>query len=96
MLFVDAIRLPVPPVHVQLLTAGENISALPWGPEDERTPAGIETVIAAERVRPARGRVLEEVLIKREAGGVQRVVLDHLGEEEDGDRVVEVKEEPID
>ena len=69
--------------------------ALPWGPEDEKVPAGIETVIAAETVRPARGKILEEVLIKREAGGVRRVVLDHVGEREDEDQgFVVIKEEP--
>jgi len=44
-------------------------------------------------VKPARGRVLEEVLIKREAGGMRRVVVDHVGNEEDGD-IVEIKAEP--
>ena len=78
-----------------------DIDALPWGPEDEKTPLGIETVIAAEMVRPARGRVLEEVLIKREPGvTATRVVLDHVGDREgneggEGD-VVEIKEEPAD
>ena len=79
------------------LTLGKIVSALPWGPEDEKTPAGIETVIAAETVRPARGRILQEVLVKREAGGVQRIVLDHVGDEEDANQaVVEIKEEAID
>jgi len=102
-----------------------DVENLPWGPEDEKVPAGIETVVAAEtvrqsslllevdflrkssnakrhansetvQIRPARGRILEEVLIKREAGGVQRVVLDHVGDGEDlDDAVVEIKEEPI-
>ena len=72
-----------------------DLDALPWGP-DEKTPAGIETVVAAETIRPARGKILEEVLIKREVGGVQRFVLDHVGDEkEDGDQdVTEMKEEP--
>ena len=75
-----------------------DVDALPWGPDDERVPAGIETVIEAMPVRPARGRVLEEVLIKREAGGVQRIVLDRVGddEEEGAERVVEIKAEPDD
>lgn len=73
-----------------------NVDALPWGP-DENTPAGIETVVAAETIRPARGKTLEEVLIKRESGGVQRLVLDHFGDKgENGDQeVIEIKEEPI-
>ena len=73
-----------------------DVESLPWGPEDEKTPAGIETVIAAETVRPARGRILEEVLIKREAGGVRRVVLDRFGDGEDEGDLVEIKEEPAD
>ncbi|KAL6717152.1 ATP-dependent 3'-5' DNA helicase [Lecanora helva] len=71
-----------------------DIDSLPWGPEDEKVPAGIETVIAAEAIRPAPGRVLEEVLIKREAGGVQRVVVDVVGDEEE--QVVEIKQEVVD
>ena len=73
-----------------------DVDALPWG-SDETTPAGIETVVAAETIRPARGRILEEVLIKRESGRVQRVVLDSVGEERESEiqEVVEVKDEPI-
>ena len=75
-----------------------NIDSLPWGPDDERVPAGIETVVEATPVRPARGMILEEVLIKREAGGPQRIVVDHMGDGiEDGeDGVVEIKVEPGD
>ena len=71
-----------------------DVENLPWGPEDEKTPAGIETVVAAETVRPARGRLVEEVLVKREGGGVRRVVLGRVGEGEG--EVVEIKEEPDD
>lgn len=73
-----------------------DVGALPWGP-DEITPAGIETVVAAETIRPARGKVLEEVLIKRESGGVQRVVLDHVGDggRNGGQEVIEIKEESV-
>ena len=72
-------------------------SALPWGPEDEKTPAGIETVIAAQAVRPAPDKILEEIIVKREPGGVQRIVLGHIKHGETLDQnVVEVKEEPID
>ena len=72
-----------------------DVDALPWGP-DETTPAGIETVVAAETIRPARGQILEEVLIKREPSGVQRVVLDHIGDgREDGSQeVIAIKDEP--
>lgn len=73
-----------------------DVDALPWGP-DENTPAGIETVVAAETIRPARGKILEEVLIKRESGGVQRVVIDHVrdGGESGNPEVIEIKEESI-
>ncbi|MCJ1459470.1 hypothetical protein MMC28_009849 [Mycoblastus sanguinarius] len=74
-----------------------DVDALPWGPEDEKTPAGIETVVVAETVRPARGRILEEILIKREEiGGVQRVLLANVGDlEEDVETgAVEIKAEP--
>ena len=53
--------------------------------------------IAAETIRPARGKILEEVLIKREAGGVQRIVLDRAGEDMNELRSgVAIKEEPND
>ena len=72
-----------------------DVDALPWGSE-ENIPAGIETVVAAETVRPARGRILEEVLIKRESGRARRVILDLVGEgrEENLPEVIEIKEEP--
>ena len=74
-----------------------DVDALPWG-LDENTPAGIETVVVAETVRPARGRMLEEVLIKRESGGLQRIVVDRVGDglEKDIQEVIEIKEEPVD
>ena len=71
-----------------------DVEGLPWGPVDERVPAGIETVVPATTVRGARGRVVEEVVVKREGGRVRRVVVGRL---EDGeDEVVEIKEEPMD
>lgn len=75
-----------------------DVEALPWGPEDEKTPLGIETVVQAEMVRPARGRRLEEVLIKREPEGSTRVVLDYIddGQGSNQPEVVEIKEEPVD
>ncbi|KAF2762997.1 DEAD/DEAH box helicase-like protein [Pseudovirgaria hyperparasitica] len=44
-----------------------DIDALPWGPE-ESTPAGIETVVLADEVRPARGRMIDVIQVKREEG----------------------------
>ena len=72
-----------------------DVDSLPWGSE-EGTPAGIETVVAAETIRPARGTVLEEILIKRESGGVRQVVLDLVGDGRESDilDVIEIKEEP--
>ena len=73
-----------------------DVDSLPWG-SDETTPAGVETVVAAETIRPARGKFVEEVLIKREIGGLQRVGLEHSGHrtEDGGQEVFEIKEEPI-
>ena len=75
-----------------------DIEALPWGPEEESTPAGIETVVAASEVRPARGTRLEVIEVKRERGGIRRVVVDSFGNPEDEreDDVVVIKEEPND
>ena len=55
-----------------------DVDALPWG-SDESTPAGVETVVEAETIRPAQGRIVEEVLIKREPDGAQRVILNQFG-----------------
>nr|POE87764.1 atp-dependent helicase hrq1 [Quercus suber] len=38
-----------------------DVEALPWGPDDERVPAGIETVIFAQEIRPRAGILVEEV-----------------------------------
>lgn len=42
-----------------------DIDTLPWGPE-EAVPAGIETVIAADEIMPARGKRIEAVEVRRE------------------------------
>ncbi|KAI9774566.1 MAG: hypothetical protein M1840_002815 [Geoglossum simile] len=44
-----------------------DVDALPWG-ADETVPAGIETVVEAEEVRPKPGRRVEVVVIEREGG----------------------------
>jgi DEAD/DEAH box helicase domain-containing protein len=83
-----------------LLNREIDVENLPWGPEDERVPAGIETVILASEVRPARGRRVEVIEVKREGGGVRRVVVG--GENGEGiedhgsDEVITIKEEPVD
>ncbi|KAK4691749.1 DEAD/DEAH box helicase domain-containing protein, partial [Lecanoromycetidae sp. Uapishka_2] len=89
---LDAVQVDNPPIEILSKGMVEN---LPWGPEDEKVPAGIETVVPAETVRGARGRIIEEVLLKREGGGVQRVVVGNLGSQDGQDEVIEIKEEPI-
>ena len=49
-----------------LLNREIDIDNLPWGPDDERVPAGIETVVVAEEVRPRRGNMVNVVEVKRE------------------------------
>lgn len=76
-----------------LLNQEIDVESLPWGPEDERVPAGIETVILAQEVRPARGKKIDVVEIKREGGPSRRIVVDEAGgwlEEE-----FTIKEEPV-
>lgn len=70
-----------------------DIDALPWG-EEERTPAGIETVCVAEEVRPARGRRVEVIEVKREPGGLQSLVVGNAGDTVE--KVVTIKHEPMD
>lgn len=43
-----------------------DIDSLPMGPE-ENSPAGIETVVLAEEVRPRMGTQIEEVILRRDA-----------------------------
>ncbi|KAI9848821.1 MAG: hypothetical protein M1837_006337 [Sclerophora amabilis] len=85
-----------------LLNLEIDIDALPWGPEEESTPAGIETVIAAEEVRPRRGVRIDIIEVKREeddSGGVgverQRTVDEGVGNGDDveADTTIEIKEE---
>jgi DEAD/DEAH box helicase domain-containing protein len=63
-------------------------------------PAGIETVVLASEVRPARGRRVEVIEVKREGGGVRRVVVGGENgegvEESGGEEVITIKEEPVD
>ena len=70
-----------------------DIDSLPWG-EEERTPAGIETVCAAEEIRPGRGKKVDVIEVRREFEGTRRVVVDCVGDTED--EVVMVKDEPVD
>ncbi|GAB7348208.1 hypothetical protein MBLNU459_g6210t1 [Dothideomycetes sp. NU459] len=79
-----------------LLNCEIDVDALPWGPDDERVPAGIETVIFAEEVRPRRGNRIDIVEIKREEGGTRRVVVGGYTDVEDDGDVVLIKDEPVD
>ena len=75
-----------------------DIDALPWGPDDERAPAGIETVVAAEEIRPARGKMVEVVEIKREGGGSRKAVVGNRtgkGVDETEREMVTIKDEPV-
>lgn len=64
-----------------LLNREIDVENLPWGPDDEAAPAGIETVVAAEEIRPRRGMRVEVVEVKREGGvGGRRVVVGCEGE----------------
>jgi DEAD/DEAH box helicase domain-containing protein len=49
-----------------LLNLKIDVDSLPWGPEDEKVPAGIETVVLAEEVRPAAGKTIRELEVDRE------------------------------
>ena len=74
-----------------LLNRDIDVDALPWGPE-EAVPAGIETVVLAEEVRPRAGRRVNVIeTIKREEGEGQTVVV--VDDDVEGARV---KEEPMD
>ena len=46
-----------------------DVQALPWGPEDESNPAGIETVVAAEEVPLAHGRTVEDIKVSLPRNG---------------------------
>jgi len=80
-----------------LLNKEIDVESLPWGPDDERAPAGIETVILAEEVRPRRGMQVNVVEVKREGGGTRRVAVDVVGDVigGDDDEPVVIKEEPV-
>lgn len=92
-----------------LLNREIDVDNLPWGPEDERVPAGIETVVFADEVRPRAGRNIEVIEVKREGGGTRRVVVDEEratvagnevdevgSERRESDEVIVIKDEPED
>ena len=69
-----------------------DIDALPMGPE-EPSPAGIETVVLADEVRPAMGRDVRVVVVKREGSAEAEGVDVHQADEPRED--VEIKEEVV-
>ncbi|GAB7339921.1 hypothetical protein MBLNU457_6444t1 [Dothideomycetes sp. NU457] len=77
-----------------LLNIEIDIDSLPWGPDDERVPAGIETVIFAPEVRPARGKRVEVIEVKRENGGTRLVRVGEMSGDTDDEDDVVVKDEP--
>jgi len=80
-------------IFKSLLNIEIDVDSLPWGPDDENTPAGIETVCYATEVRPAPGKRVEVVEIKREEGGARKVVV---GEVDGVIDNVDIKEEQDD
>ena len=69
---------------------GIDVEALPWGPDDEATPPGIETTCEATFVGPARGKRIEVVEVRRMAGGERREVVDVV----DGEDITIKEEHP--
>ena len=68
-----------------------DVDALPMGPE-ENTPVGIETVVFADEILPARGKRVEVIEVRRVDGVAEKVVIDLV--EDNGDDII--KEEPQD
>ncbi|KAK0365294.1 ATP-dependent 3'-5' DNA helicase [Friedmanniomyces endolithicus] len=79
-----------------LLNREIDVESLPWGPDDERMPAGIETVVLAQEVRPRRGALVEIVEVKREEGGTRRVRVGAVRGEDAEREVVVIKDEAVD
>ncbi|KAL9131544.1 MAG: hypothetical protein Q9217_000558 [Psora testacea] len=73
-----------------------DVESLPWGPDDEMVPAGVNTIVEASMIRPARGTRVEEVMVKRDGAGVQKVCLGGIGDDEGKGEIIEIKEEPKD
>jgi DEAD/DEAH box helicase domain-containing protein len=58
-----------------LLNREIDVDALPWGPEDERQPAGVETVVFADEVAPGRGKRFGDVIVKTEDGEEEGIII---------------------
>lgn len=71
-----------------------DVDNLPWGPDDERVPAGIETVILAQEVRPRPGATVKIIEVQRDGSRRQNVVVGTQGD--DGEHPVVIKDEPVD
>lgn len=68
-----------------------DVEALPWGPDDEATPPGIETTCEATIIGPAKGKRIQVVEVRRTKHGERKEVVGMV----DGENLV-VKEEPLD
>ena len=71
-----------------------DVNELPWGPEDERVPAGIETVVAATQVPISRGMRVEDITIKEEDRNDGLMASSRNGRSGRDWDLIEVKEEP--
>lgn len=70
-----------------------DVDSLPMG-EEEATPAGIETVVAADEIRPARGTRIQVIEIKRGLDGARKVIVDSLdGRQHGQEDLVVIKNE---
>ena len=80
-----------------LLNLKIDVDALPMGPE-ENAPAGIETVILADEVRPRAGRLIETIEIKREEDqGTRQMTEDEMEKQKRAwESAIIIKEEPLD
>ncbi|KAB2580417.1 ATP-dependent helicase HRQ1 [Lasiodiplodia theobromae] len=66
-----------------------DVESLPMGPEEGRE-VGVETVVEATEVRPARGKRVEVLEVKREGGKTEKVIVEEVGDE--GGEVDEARE----
>lgn len=73
-----------------------DVDNLPWGPDDEMVPAGIETVVLADEIRPRRGVQVDVIEIKRETGSTRTVSVDIIGDIIADDETIVIKNEPVD
>ncbi|KAI9718310.1 MAG: hypothetical protein M1828_006774 [Chrysothrix sp. TS-e1954] len=71
-----------------------DVDSLPWGEEDAVGPAGIETVVVAEEVRPMRGKRVNVVEMDRRKGRYEARVVGTVEGERAEDGMI-IKPEPV-